>query len=360
MKKSLLFIPDISGFTKFVQNTEVEHSQHVIAELLEVLIKSNTEDLKLAEVEGDALFFYKEKDIPSQEKLLAQIEAMFTAFYSHLKILKENRICPCTACATAPELQLKIVAHCGELQFIEVQGNRKPFGQQVIEAHRLLKNSINSDNYALISKDLVNEIGLAPDYTSKLYKFNSGTDFYDGLNTEYIFSIIKKEELSLRPFLESKTVSLSGSPNLFFKNTFNVSAETLLEYISNLKYRHSWTDNVTKIEYNENEVTKKGSQHTCVISEKHFNFTSVVKEAQKGQLVYGEYSTSPPPVDEIYQFYIIEPISDKKCILLVEIYWKIKSPLKKLVMAFVVKRFFKKAIKNTLQNLFEFSEKQKK
>ena len=29
MNKTLLFIPDISGFTQFVQNTEAEHSQHV-------------------------------------------------------------------------------------------------------------------------------------------------------------------------------------------------------------------------------------------------------------------------------------------------------------------------------------------
>nr|WP_296323553.1 DUF2652 domain-containing protein [Winogradskyella sp.] len=59
MGKSLLFIPDISGFTNFVQTTEAEHSQHVIAELLEVLIASNTQELKLAEIEGDALFFLK-------------------------------------------------------------------------------------------------------------------------------------------------------------------------------------------------------------------------------------------------------------------------------------------------------------
>ena len=51
MAASLLFIPDISGFTHFVQTTEVEHSQHVIAELLEVLISANTQQLKLAEVE---------------------------------------------------------------------------------------------------------------------------------------------------------------------------------------------------------------------------------------------------------------------------------------------------------------------
>jgi len=57
MNSSLLFLPDISGFTEFVQTTEVEHSQHVISELLEVLIEANTEQLQLAEIEGDALFF---------------------------------------------------------------------------------------------------------------------------------------------------------------------------------------------------------------------------------------------------------------------------------------------------------------
>lgn len=120
LDKSLIFIPDISGFTHFVQTIEKEHSEHVIAELLEVLINSNTESLHLAEVEGDALFFYKEGDIPSQEKLLAQVETMYTAFYSHLKMIKTNRICPCNACASAPNLELKIVLHSGDLQFMTV------------------------------------------------------------------------------------------------------------------------------------------------------------------------------------------------------------------------------------------------
>ena len=97
MAKSLLFIPDISGFTHFVQTTEVEHSQHVISELLEILISANTQDLRLAEIEGDALFFYKEEDVPSQEKLLAQVESMYSAFYSHLQHLEKHRICPCNA-----------------------------------------------------------------------------------------------------------------------------------------------------------------------------------------------------------------------------------------------------------------------
>lgn len=32
------FIPDISGFSQFVENTAIEHSIHIISELLEILI----------------------------------------------------------------------------------------------------------------------------------------------------------------------------------------------------------------------------------------------------------------------------------------------------------------------------------
>ena len=35
-----IFIPDITGFTSFVNQTEIEHSQHIISELLEVIIDS--------------------------------------------------------------------------------------------------------------------------------------------------------------------------------------------------------------------------------------------------------------------------------------------------------------------------------
>ena len=39
--KGLLFIPDISGFTRFVNETEIEHSRLIIQELLELLINAN-------------------------------------------------------------------------------------------------------------------------------------------------------------------------------------------------------------------------------------------------------------------------------------------------------------------------------
>lgn len=358
MANSLLFIPDISGFTHFVQNTEVEHSQHVIAELLEVLIHANTLDLQLAEIEGDALFFYR-MDLPSQEKLLAQIEIMFTAFYSHLKLLEKNRVCPCNACATAPELQLKIVAHAGELQFINVQDKHKPFGSLVIEAHRLLKNSIDSDNYVLITQHLAKSIMLPVNYKSMLYAFTDGEDAFDGNTIGYQYAETETESLTLNPFDTSKIIHFNGGPNLSYEKNFSVSAKEVIELITNYRYRHYWVDGVDKFVFEENEVTRLGTQHTCVINGRHFDFETVTKAGKPGQIVYGELTTTPPPVDELYQFYVITPLDAHSCKIEVEVYWKARSPIKKLLIFLAVKKIFKKNAFDALENLHAFVEKRK-
>ena len=354
MNKTLLFIPDISGFTQFVQNTEAEHSQHVIAELLEVLINANTLDLQLAEIEGDALFFFLENYIPSQEMLLAQIEAMFTAFYSHLNILDKNRICSCKACSSAPKLQLKIIAHTGEIQFLNVKGNHKPFGNVVIEAHRLLKNNVASDNYTLISNDLVKEIELSADYKSKLFNFNQGSDTYDTKEIGYHYSIIEISKLKLIPFDEPKFISFESLPNLKFNKEFQVSATELIEYITNYKYRHFWVKGVDEFIYNENEVTRFGSPHVCVINGKQLNFTTITKKGKPGQIVYGELTETPSIIDQLYNFYIITPISNTSCSLEVETYWKVKSIFKKIIISLFVKKVFQKNTNSSLKNLQEF------
>lgn len=357
--KSIIFIPDISGFTKFVQETEAEHSQHVISELLEILIGANTQKLVLAEIEGDALFFYKE-EIPSMEKLLAQVETMFTAFYSHLKLLENNRICPCNACALAPTLQLKIVVHCGNLQFLAVQGKRKPFGNHVIEAHRLLKNSVDSDNYVLFSDQLMEDIMLPKTYESKLFSFQQGQDEYDGKAISYSYAHIDNSKLKLKPFEQAKRYDFQREPNAVIERTLNVAAEQFLEYLTNYKYRDEWFKGVNKFEYNEQEVTRVGTEHVCVIDGKHFNFVTITKTVEPGQLVYGELTTDPPMLDELYQFYIITPLSNISCKVEVQLYWVTKSILKKLAMTLVFKRIFVKNSKEAISNLYSFIENHNK
>lgn len=353
MSQSLFFIPDISGYTNFIQTTEIEHSQHVIAELLEVLIEANVENMQLAEVEGDALFFFKEGNLPSQERLLAQIERMYKAFFNHLKMLETNRICPCNACATAPNLKLKIIAHCGELQFLEVQGTKKPFGKAVIESHRLLKNSVPSDNYVLISEALSEEIGLTAHYRSKLFDFKELSDSYDNEVIPYNYSIIDSENLDLKKYGKPKKVKFDRPPNMTFEFVMEANREQVFEYISNYKYRNEWAAGVDEFQFNLNEVTRIDTVHTCVVNGKHIDFIAVIKDAEPGQIVYGEF-TENSPADELYQFYLIESILDNKSKVTIELYWKAKSPFKKLLLKLFAKKSFTKGITASFNNLSGF------
>ena len=122
---SFLFIPDISGFTEFVDQTEIDHSQHIISELLEAIIDSNIIDMEVSEVEGDAVLFFKRREVPDLKKVLDQCRETFLGFHSVIKKYEKQRICNCGACTTAVNLKLKFIAHSGRIGFIKVKDFEK-------------------------------------------------------------------------------------------------------------------------------------------------------------------------------------------------------------------------------------------
>ena len=155
--KGLLFIPDISGFSKFVTTIELVHSRHIIQELLELLIDENQLGFEVSEVEGDAILFYKFGESPELSSIYDQVEKMFNAFHTHLKIYEQQRICHCNACTSAVNLSLKVITHYGEFTGYKVKNFYNLFGKDVIVAHQLLKNDIDKHEYWLVTKKLTND-----------------------------------------------------------------------------------------------------------------------------------------------------------------------------------------------------------
>lgn len=153
--KGLLFIPDISGFTNFVSNIELIHSQRIIRELLELLIDKNQLGFEISEVEGDAILFYKFGNSPDLSLIYEQVEKMFSAFQKYIH--EEHKDCNCKACATAVGLSLKIITHYGEFTAYKVKHFQKLIGRDVIIAHQLLKNDIDNNEYWLVTKSLTND-----------------------------------------------------------------------------------------------------------------------------------------------------------------------------------------------------------
>lgn len=148
----LLFMADISGFTRFVKATDFEFGKQVIRELLSAILDGNILDMQVSEIEGDAVLFYRIGIPPSIEEVVAQFKRMSTLFYNQLNTFDARSGKPI-------ELSLKFIVHYGKFAPYSVGGFNKLYGQSVIEIHRLLKNSINSDHYLLLTDNYLNVSG---------------------------------------------------------------------------------------------------------------------------------------------------------------------------------------------------------
>lgn len=160
--KALLVIADISGFTQFMKSHEnaANHAMQVVVELLKAVISAAAPPLKLAELEGDAAFFYavRREDRDITQELIAikkQVMGFFRSFYRTL-----HRLSALNRCALgARDLRLKVIIHAGEVAIEHIHGFDKLFGMDVILAHRLLKNSVPAQEYVLLTEAAYNWLG---------------------------------------------------------------------------------------------------------------------------------------------------------------------------------------------------------
>ena len=182
----LLFIPDVSGFTQFVNSVELEHSQHIIGELLETILDANQMGLDVSEVEGDAILFYKLGELPDLDVTYRQVENMFLSFHRHLKIYESRRTCDCRACISAILLTLKIITHYGEFTEYKIKNFLKLIGKDIIIAHQLLKNDIPQHEYWLITNNLSG--GKPPGKFTPLINWDKGAKRVDNMEMPFYFA----------------------------------------------------------------------------------------------------------------------------------------------------------------------------
>lgn len=149
-----IFFPDINGFTEFVNQTEIEHGQNIIASLLEKIIESIYLDFVVSEIEGDAVLFYRAGNKLNSTEILKLCFDIYNKFHQKLKELDNLTNCECGACSSIIKLKLKFIIHCGKVSSIKIYNFEKLYGLDVIIAHRLLKNNIPSKEYILITNSL--------------------------------------------------------------------------------------------------------------------------------------------------------------------------------------------------------------
>jgi hypothetical protein len=300
--ESFLYIPDISGFTEFVNETEISHSRHVISEFLEVIIDSDDLGMTVAEIEGDAVFFYLPGRTPSFSEILAQAGRTFQAFHTHLKRYERDRICPCGACQTAHRLSLKIVAHAGSVDIMRVQGFEKPYGADVILAHRLLKNEVEGNEYLLVTDAVAGEPAGLPAWASLL----QGTSTYESLGLVQFHYVPLGPLRAVVPDPEDREVPPKSSRPIAGQTHVPLPLEEAFELVSNFDFRLSWTPGVDELKYDPKRVNRAGARHQCVIDGNIIEFETVTGDFGTDRLVYGERILGDTPVLDPTLYYILE------------------------------------------------------
>jgi carbon monoxide dehydrogenase subunit G len=351
VQPALLFMPDISGFTEFVNSTEITHAQSIIQEVLEIIVESNQINLEIGEIEGDAIFFYRIGSPPTLEQLLIQVQTMFTKFHRHLQMYDKQRICPCAACTSATQLKLKIVAHFGEVAGYSVKSHHKLFGRDVIVLHRLLKNNLNKKEYALLTNALIDGAG-SIDQLPEWFLPEEAKEQYDVGEISFKVADLSKLKENLPEVQAQELNSASRTKTVFTEEgTIHAPAEKVFGAIFDLALRTKWMEGIQRVEMiTKDLINRVGTRHRCIVSKRN-NPIMVTEFAS-----IGKGSAELVEMDQKGVAgcrFKVEAIGDAKTKLKVDMLVK-KNPLLLSVFNLFIKRKMQKQMMRSIENLKEF------
>ncbi len=238
IEQGYLVLVDISGFTPFVAESELDHSQAILSEILNLIIRNLTPTLSIAEIEGDAVFAYvPRKNLPRGETLLEIVEATYVAFRDKRESSRRMATCRCKACQMIPGLDLKFIAHYGEYIQQNIEGKQKPLGSCVNLIHRLLKNKVNEATgwrgYALFTEQSLTSMDVHP------MNVHTQIETYEHLGDVTTFSINLDDRY--KELTDERRVFLQPEEaDVVITTSFPVSPSDLWVWLNDPEKRTSW------------------------------------------------------------------------------------------------------------------------
>jgi hypothetical protein len=349
----LFFIPDLGGFTKFITETEIQHSQHIVKELLELLADANTLGMTVSEFEGDAVLFYRNGAPPSLEQLVQQARKMYLDFHTYLKRFEYHRVCQCGACAGAGSMALKMVAHFGTAGAMQVKDHLKFVGTDIIIAHRLLKNSVTVPEYLLITGSTVSRIA---DKDAHLASFSHGTDAYDNLGTiEYHYK-------SLEGYLGEVKVDPPAPAGLTnprkmaqVSRRIDAPVEQVYQRLIDLPWRINWIAGATRIEMSDGLPNHIGKTHRCVRGEEGVTLTTT--EVKVSDSTMELWETDLKKVSACR--YLLTRLPEGKADVSVELYVR-DNPVMRTIFRLLMEKKLTAFFEQSMANLGRHFERAKK
>jgi len=352
--QTLLVIPDISGFSSFVNEVALSHSEHIISELLELILNTNDLGLKVSEIEGDAVLFYKTDRFPEPDQLLKTIERMFIRFHEHLLLYKHNSICQCGACQTAHELSLKVVIDLGFTSEIKIKKHHKLIGPSLISAHRLLKNKVPSTEYLLLSENYHAFLARHLPQTSWA-QWQELREQFQGIGAIcYHYTLLTPLKEKLR-WPEERKIDFSVKYPLILRQKIKAPYQEVFRVISNSKEKENWVKGIDKvIRQTSEEIERIGSKHLCVVRGRPMEFEAVQHQSGPGVLEFVEVLRQLGPLKDVAMVYRCSELAENRTSLTLEVHFSVNPWLRPFFYLLLL--WTKKDLRHSLINLKTYLE----
>lgn len=179
-ENGFLVVADISGYTRFLAETELEHANGIVKDLFDSMIPTFKNSVTISKFMGDAIFGHAENIAYEKSQFMVDFaKRVYNNFSDKKDIIKINTDCTCNACKHMDELDLKIFIHHGEYMVQKINDSEELLGSDVNTIFRLMKNNVVENTgveaYLLVTESALNAMELEFDSTSKL----SGCEEYE-------------------------------------------------------------------------------------------------------------------------------------------------------------------------------------
>ena len=243
-----LMIADISGYTDYMQASELEHATGILEGLFAAMLDRLQSPFVLSNVQGDAILAHARAGLVADgHSVIDTVEAVYFGFAHALEGMILNTTCQCNACRNLSNLDLKLLIHYGAYVDQAIAGRVELGGTDVILVHRLMKNDVVASTgigaYAAFTEAAVNEIGV-PEYFDGMAHHREDVERFDPVQLRI---------LDMRPLWEShrdRERVVASADELFIPEVeIDIAApvDRVWYYLTNPQRRPEWMVDVTEV-----------------------------------------------------------------------------------------------------------------
>jgi len=232
-----LLIADITGYTAFLRESELEHAKDSLRSLLDLLIEHTKPPLIISRLEGDAVISYApEGSFLQGQTLVELIESTYVEFRRALDLMVLNTTCNCLACRNIVNLDLKFFVHYGTFALEPLPSYTELIGNDVNLIHRLTKNSVTEKTgmhaYVLYTKAALEHLAMPALFDELISQVES----YEDVGEVMVYL------LDMHPIWENRrhrfhTVVKPEDSVYTIERDFPLAPPLLWEYLTKPEYR---------------------------------------------------------------------------------------------------------------------------